>query len=87
MTDSLVRWYIQSTMTDLVARLEEIQAREGMTARAMAARLGIREDYWWHLRRRSRQGRRPSLSVVQKALTSFPELYPVVMSELTKGGA
>lgn len=71
-------------MQEIVQRLIDIQQREGMTARAMAARLGIREDNWCHMRRRYRQGGRPSVVLVQRAVQAFPELYPLVLSELTR---
>lgn len=71
-------------MQQIVTRLIEIQQREGMTARAMAARLGIREDNWCHMRRRSKQGGRPSVALVQRAVRAFPELYPLVLNELTQ---
>jgi hypothetical protein len=70
-------------MQEIVTRLIEIQRREGMTARAMAARLGIREDNWCHMRRRSQQGGRPSIVLVQRAVKAFPELYPLVLHELS----
>lgn len=71
-------------MDELVTKLEQIQVRDGMTARAMAARLGIKEDYWCHLRRRSRAGKPAPLSIIRKAVVSFPELYPLVVNDLTR---
>ena len=71
-------------MQEIVTRLIEIQQREGMTSRAMAARLGIREDNWCHMRRRSRNGGRPSVLFVKRAVQAFPELYPDVLHELAQ---
>lgn len=62
---------------ELVTYLEEQQSALGMTARDMAARLGLSESNWSHIRR---SRRRLPVAVLERAIKEFPGLGRLVIS-------
>ena len=68
----------------VLAKLIEIQQHEGDTDERFAARLEISRSHWTHIR----AGRRHlTYAITKRAAQRFPEVYPLVMQDLSTGVA
>lgn len=66
----------------IAAKLQELQGTR--TDVEMGDLLGVTREQWSHIR----AGRRnPSYATVKRAMTHFPDLYPIVMRDLAPEAA
>lgn len=63
---------------EVLARLIELQGRR--TDDEFASLLGISRSHWGHIRAKRRT---LTYAITKRALRAFPELYPIIMQDLS----